>query len=98
MPSWAPAKTVRGSVGCTVRPNTRLSFQRLPPARRQVSPPSGLSQAPVPTVPTQIVKLPLIACPPNSTAVPAEAGTHLSRAALLALWVPRSEEHTSELQ
>src|SRR5437667_4664775 len=61
MPSLAPAKTVRGSVGCTVSPKIRLSLHRPLPTRRQVSPPSGLSQAPLPIVPTQIVKLPLIA-------------------------------------
>ena len=33
----------------------RLSFPNPLPTRRQLSPPSGLSHAPLPTVPTQIV-------------------------------------------
>src|SRR6266851_6723867 len=57
MPSSAPASTVRGSPGWTANPNMRLSDHRPVRTCRQLSPPSGLTQAPVPTVPTQIVKL-----------------------------------------
>src|SRR5215472_1380066 len=61
MPSSAPARRVRGCFGWIANPNTRLSAQS--PARtwRQLSPPSGLTHAPVPTVPAQIVKLSAIA-------------------------------------
>src|SRR5260221_14742165 len=79
MPSLAPAKTVRGSLGCTVSPKTRLSLPKPLPTRRQLSPPSGLSHAPLPTVPTQIVKLPAMAVSSHSsTAVPATHAPHPS--------------------
>src|SRR5207302_2824366 len=58
MPSSAPAKTVRGSCGCTVRPKTRLSLHSPFMTRRQLSPPSVLSHSPLPIVPAQIVYLP----------------------------------------
>src|SRR5215471_2966179 len=58
MPSSAPAKTVRGHFGWTANPKMRLSDHSPVRTCRQLSPPSGLTQAPVPTVPTQIVKLP----------------------------------------
>src|SRR5438105_7013223 len=48
---------VRGCFGWTARPNTRLSAHNPVRTCRQLSPPSGLTQAPVPTVPAQIVKL-----------------------------------------
>src|ERR1700690_1210313 len=70
MPSLAPAKTVRGSFGWTVSSNTRLSLHRPWPTRRQLSPPSGLSHAPLPTVPTQIVKLPVMTLPPRECDAP----------------------------
>src|SRR5215469_17095476 len=61
MPSSAPAKTVRGHFGWTANPNTRLSAHNPVRTCRQLSPPSGLSQAPVPIVPAQIVKFSAIA-------------------------------------
>src|ERR1700747_939155 len=61
MPSSAPASMVRGCFGCTAKPNTRLSAHNPVRTCRQLSPPSGLTQAPVPTVPAHIVKLSAIA-------------------------------------
>src|SRR5690348_1087888 len=61
MPSSAPAKTVRVSCGCTVRPKTRLSLHSPFMTRRQLSPPSPLSHSPLPIVPAQIVYFPAIA-------------------------------------
>src|SRR3984893_12204321 len=58
MPSSAPAKTVRGSCGCTVSPKTRLSLHSPFMTRRQLSPPSALSHRPLPIVPAQIVYFP----------------------------------------
>src|SRR5262249_43881278 len=52
-----PARIVRGWLGWTAKPKTRLSDHRPVRTCRQLSPPSVLTQAPVPTVPTQIVKL-----------------------------------------
>src|SRR5712691_598611 len=74
MPSLAPANTVRGSRGCTVSPKIRLSFPNPLPTRRQLSPPSGLSHAPLPTVPTQIVKLPVMAVSSHDDRHPCESG------------------------
>src|SRR6266446_2600466 len=79
MPSSAPAKTVRGSCGWTVKPKTRLSLHSPFMTRRQLSPPSALSHRPLPIVPAQIVYLPDMAFPPYSvttepTVTPAKAG------------------------
>src|ERR1700739_1671546 len=57
MPSSAPARRLRGCFGWTAKPNTRLSDHSPVRTCRQLSPPSGLTQAPVPMVPAQIVKL-----------------------------------------
>src|SRR5438270_6234689 len=48
---------VRGCFGWTARPKTRLSAHKPVRTCRQLSPPSGLTQAPVPIVPAQMVKL-----------------------------------------
>src|SRR6266540_2681442 len=68
MPSSAPAKTVRGSCGWTVKPKTRLSLHSPFMTRRQLSPPSALSHSPLPIVPAQIVYLPGIVFLPRSFA------------------------------
>src|SRR5579875_2530551 len=65
MPSSAPAKTVRGSAGWTLSAKTRLSLHSPAWTRCQLSPPSGLTQAPLPIVPTQIVMFRVIASPPR---------------------------------
>src|SRR5438874_11761032 len=67
---------VRGCFGWTAKPNTRLSAHNPERTCRQLSPPSGLSQAPVPTVPTQIVKLSAMASSSLSTGLrlPASVG------------------------
>src|SRR5580693_8845786 len=52
---------VRGCVGWIAKPNTRLSDHSPVRTCRQLSPPSGLTQAPVPMVPAQIAKLSAIA-------------------------------------
>src|SRR3984893_246896 len=52
---------VRGCFGWIAKPNTRLSDHSPVRTCRQLSPPSGLTQAPVPMVPAQIVKLSAIA-------------------------------------
>src|SRR5215472_2770741 len=57
MPSSAPASTVRGCLGWTAKPNTRLSAHNPVLTCRQLSPPSALTHAPVPMVPAQILKL-----------------------------------------
>src|SRR5438270_13268597 len=90
MPSSAPAKTVRGSCGCTVRPKTRLSLHNPFMTRRQLSPPSALSHSPLPIVPAQIVYLPDIAsslavlpqAPDRHSGAPhsGEPGTHIPEA------------------
>src|SRR5580704_1267933 len=64
MPSSAPANTVRGACGHTVRPKTRLSLHSPFMTRRQLSPPSALSHRPLPIVPAQIVYFPDMALPP----------------------------------
>src|SRR5260370_6616687 len=71
MPSSAPAKTVRGSCGWTVRPKTRLSLHSPFMTRRQLSPPSAESHSPLPIVPAQIVYLPDMAVPSSVRAFPA---------------------------
>src|SRR5260370_21916432 len=65
MPSSAPARMVRGCFGWTAKPNTRLSDHSPVRTCRQLSPPSGLTQAPVPIVPAQIVKLSAMTLPPE---------------------------------
>src|SRR5437763_3832608 len=65
MPSSAPANSVRGSRGCTVRPKTRLSLHSPFMTRRQLSPPSPLNHSPLPIVPAQIVYFPDMAFPPR---------------------------------
>src|ERR1700738_744753 len=52
---------VRCCFGWIAKPNTRLSDHSPVRTCRQLSPPSGLTQAPVPMVPAQIVKLSAIA-------------------------------------
>src|SRR6266851_3479046 len=88
MPSLAPANTVRGSRGCTVSPKMRLSFPSPLPTRRQLSPPSGLSHAPLPTVPTQIVKLPVMAFPPKSHRSPGGGRDPLLSNSFVEPWIP----------
>src|SRR5437868_14991964 len=88
MPSAAPAKSVRGSSGCTVRPKTRLSLHRPFMTRRQLSPPSLLSHSPLPIVPAQIVYFPDMAFLPRNSVVPAKAGTHRSAVAPLENGIP----------
>src|SRR5216110_565403 len=97
MPSSAPAKTVRGSCGWTVRPKTRLSLHSPFMTRRQLSPPSALSHSPLPIVPAQIVYLPDIASSlktPSSRRKPGPTG---STVAPLDGWVPAFAGTTAEL-
>src|SRR6266513_1315378 len=97
MPSSAPAKTVRGSCGCTVSPKTRLSLHSPFMTRRQLSPPSALSHKPLPIVPAQIVYFPDIAFLPRNSVVAAKAETHGSVVMPLDGWVPASAGTAAEL-
>src|SRR5260370_21673627 len=96
MPSLARAKAVRGAVGCPVSPNTRLSPHNPLPTRRQLSPPSGLSHAPLPTVATQIVKLPVMAVSSNDYRHPPKAGVQCNRCNPRRPWIPAFAGMTAE--